>query len=266
MVPMACASTWEAEGKSQLDLMNSDQCVVVDFEDKIERGASKLECHTFSEGEPRGVLHRAFSVFYFDQEDRLLLQQRASDKITFPGVWTNTCCSHQLTGFEPSEVDTDEDVRSGKVPGAKRAAVRKLKHELGVDGAVGEDDFTFVTRLHYWAADTETHGAEAPWGEHEIDYILLAKGGRLACEPNPEEVQATRWVTQAELREMMEDPALTWSPWFRIIATDERFLPRWWGTLADTLATGGSERDQIHRFDPMPVHQGGAGGAGPWLG
>jgi isopentenyl-diphosphate delta-isomerase len=44
----------------------------------------------------KGLLHRAFSVFLFDSQNRLLLQQRASEKITFPDMWTNTCCSHPL--------------------------------------------------------------------------------------------------------------------------------------------------------------------------
>lgn len=105
-----------------------------------------------------------------------MLQQRAASKITFPSVWTNTCCSHPLFGFSPSEVDTAADVASGKVPGVKRAAIRKLKHELGIEaGQLPHDDFQFITRLHYWAADVVTHGPAAPFGEHEIDYILLIK-------------------------------------------------------------------------------------------
>jgi isopentenyl-diphosphate delta-isomerase type 1 len=44
----------------------------------------------------KGLLHRAFSVFLFDSQNRLLLQQRATEKITFPDMWTNTCCSHPL--------------------------------------------------------------------------------------------------------------------------------------------------------------------------
>ena len=54
-------------------------------------------------------------------------------QVTFPGMWTNTCCSHQLLGQEPSEVDGGQnDVASGTVPGARHAAVRKLLHELGI--------------------------------------------------------------------------------------------------------------------------------------
>ena len=73
------------------------------------------------------ALHRAFSVFLFDKDDRLLLQQRAANKITFPSVWTNTCCSHQLTGQKPDEMDDEASVASGTCVGAKRAAVRKMK-------------------------------------------------------------------------------------------------------------------------------------------
>lgn len=56
----------------------------------------------FNAAQPEGILHRAFSVFLFDDRGRLLLQQRASSKITFPDVWTNTCCSHPLHGYSPS--------------------------------------------------------------------------------------------------------------------------------------------------------------------
>lgn len=87
--------------------------------------------HRFAPGQ-NGLLHRAFSVFLFNSENKLLLQQRASSKITFPDVWTNTCCSHPLHGFTPSEVDPLDGVLRGEVPGAKHAAVRKLQHELGI--------------------------------------------------------------------------------------------------------------------------------------
>ena len=59
----------------------------------------------------------------------------ASAQVTFPSVWTNTCCSHPLHGQHPPEVDSPADIASGAVPGVKHAAVRKLGHELGIPPA-----------------------------------------------------------------------------------------------------------------------------------
>jgi isopentenyl-diphosphate delta-isomerase type 1 len=95
--------------------MAKDQCITVSEADNIVGHASKYDVHRFSPSQPKGVLHRAFSVFLFNSENKLLLQQRAAGKITFPGVWTNTCCSHPLYGQEPPEVDGPEAVTSGSV-------------------------------------------------------------------------------------------------------------------------------------------------------
>ena len=104
-----------------------------------------------------GLLHRAFSVFLFDSQNRLLLQQRASEKITFPDMWTNTCCSHPLGIPGESGSDLVESVQ-----GAKRAAQRKLDQELGIKAKqVPLDIFQFLTRIHYKAP------SDGKWGEHE---------------------------------------------------------------------------------------------------
>lgn len=246
--------------------MIKDECILLNENDEIIGHESKKAAHIFGKKNPRGLLHRAFSVFLFNEEGKLLLQQRAQDKITFPAVWTNTCCSHPLYGFEPSEVDTPEDVASGEVNGVKNAAIRKLEHELGIDGkTLKNSDFKFLTRLHYWAADVVTHGSKAPWGEHEIDYILFIKKN-VSMNINPEEVCDTRYVTMAELQDMMKPSSgLLWSPWFRIIA--EQFLVHWWKDLDVTLTTDRYvDYKTIYRFDPTEEHMGGAGKAGKYLG
>lgn len=112
----------------------------------------------------KGLLHRAFSVFLFDSNKRLLLQQRATEKITFPDMWTNTCCSHPL-GI-PGETGAELDAA---VLGVKRAAQRKLNHELGIKpDQVPLDKFEFFTRIHYKAP------SDGKWGEHEGMFSSLS--------------------------------------------------------------------------------------------
>ena len=109
-----------------------------------------------------GLLHRAFSAFVFNpRTKKLLLQQRASEKITFPDMWTNTCCSHPLG--VPGETGADLD---SAVMGVKRAAQRKLWQELGIKKEqIPLEDFRFLSRIHYLAPSDGT------WGEHESEYL-----------------------------------------------------------------------------------------------
>ena len=72
----------------QVDMM-SERVILVDDEDQVLGSMSKVEAHSGD-----GVLHRAFSIHVFDEKNRLLMQKRASHKITFPDVWANTVCSH----------------------------------------------------------------------------------------------------------------------------------------------------------------------------
>ena len=104
----------------------------------------------------KGLLHRAFSAFVFRPEDgKLLLQQRATEKITFPDMWTNTCCSHPLDDFEDEKVEKDQ-------LGVRVAASRKLEHELGIpQSQTPIDEFQYLTRIHYLAP------SDGLWGEHE---------------------------------------------------------------------------------------------------
>jgi farnesyl-diphosphate farnesyltransferase len=256
---------WDAKGLSQHDLMIKDECILLDHDDRMIGHGSKYDTHVFSAENPRGILHRAFSVFLFNSEGKLLLQQRAAEKITFPNVWTNTCCSHPLHGYQPDEVDSAEATACGDVKGVFAAAVRKLKHELGLDFT---GKFKYLTRLHYWAADVVTHGPQSPWGEHEIDYILFAQLDvvDIPLKPNSEEVKDVKYVTLDELRAQMDTSSgLLWSPWFRIIANE--FLPHWWGDLKVTLNTDKYvDLKTIYRFDPTSEHMGGAGNAGTYLG
>lgn len=268
--PPANGSKWDGNSMSQQDFMEKDTVIVLDDKDSVIGSESKRAAHEFLPSQPRGVLHRAFSVFIFDESTgELLLQQRASSKITFASVWTNTCCSHPLHGMDPPEVDGPEDVADGSVMGAKHAAVRKLDHELGIPAhQLPLEKFKFLTRLHYWAADTVTHGPKSPWGEHEIDYVLfftVPSKDMLTIKGHPDEVDDVKWVTQTQLVSMMEDPNLLFSPWFRLIVNKWVLsTDGWWSQLKKTMETDvHCDFQNIHCFDPPKEHMGGGGDAGP---
>lgn len=107
---------------TQLKLL-AEKCILVSAKDEVLGAETKKNCH-LNVNIDSGLLHRAFSVFLFDTRGRLLLQQRAKSKITFPEYYTNTCCSHPL--YRPEELEENEEL------GVKRAAQRKLAHELGI--------------------------------------------------------------------------------------------------------------------------------------
>ncbi|CAI8034710.1 Isopentenyl-diphosphate Delta-isomerase 1 [Geodia barretti] len=195
----------------------AEQCIVVDEEDRELGARSKKDCHLNS-NISSGLLHRAFSVFLFDSNNRLLLQQRSKEKITFPEMFTNTCCSHPL--FREEE--------RGGAEGVVRAARRKLQHELGIPPKqVPAESFTYLTRILYEAKSDDV------WGEHEIDYILFVKRD-VSVSANPNEVKSHRYVTEEELRELLreaerEGSGVVVTPWFKAIA--DNLLFTWWSQL-----------------------------------
>ena len=241
------------EGMSQHDFMVQDECLVVNYNDEIIGADNKYNAHKFVSGQPKGIVHRAFSVMLFDADGLLLLQQRAASKVTFPQVWTNTCCSHPLHGQIPEELDPPRDSTDAEPTGIFNAAKRKLKHELGIepsqlDGAT----FKYMGRVHYWAADTRTHGPSSPWGEHEIDYLVLIqlKPGPFTLHANPDEVMDTAWVNSDELSEWMGSSRNLWSPWFRVIARERLF--GWWADLGRAFKLPAEK--PILRFDAPAEH------------
>ncbi|KAI8891283.1 isopentenyl pyrophosphate isomerase [Backusella circina FSU 941] len=214
--------------EEQVRLME-EMCILVDENDKRIGADSKKTCHLMTNIND-GLLHRAFSVFLFDSENRLLLQQRATEKITFPDMWTNTCCSHPLN--TPSELIEEEQL------GVRNAAVRKLEHELGIKPEeVPLDKFKYLTRIHYLAP------SDGQWGEHEVDYILFIKAN-VNLDINPNEIRDHRYVTPEELKAMFADPDVPMTPWFKLICNS--FLFKWWSQL-DTIESVEAD-NTIHRL------------------
>ena len=179
----------------------AEAVIQVSENDEVIGPISKFDSHY-----KVGTYHRAFSVLLFDSSGRLLLQRRASHKITFPDVWANSCCSHPL--------HSDDELEMKNNLGVKRAAIRKLEQELGISPSqVPLDKFDFVTKMRYQARQDDD------WIEREVDHCLVIHAD-VDVNPNPNEVSEIKWVSQAELEEMLlaEDPENVIAPWFRCIA------------------------------------------------
>lgn len=210
----------------QQRLMFEDECILVDENDNVVGHDSKYNCHLMEKIEAENLLHRAFSVFLFNSRNELLLQKRSATKVTFPLVWTNTCCSHPL--YRDSELIAEDNL------GVRNAAQRKLFDELGI---VAEDapveDFTVLGRILYKAP------SDGKWGEHELDYLLITKRD-VEVKPNPEEVSDVQFVNKEQLLELVRkadagEEGVKLSPWFRLVV--DNFLFNWWKKLEnDTLA------------------------------
>src|SRR5678809_1244437 len=135
--------------------MKKDQVVLVNERDEPIGVMEKMEAHQ------KGLLHRAFSVFIFDSNGKMLLQQRASEKYHGAHLWTNACCSHPMPGEE-----------------LMVAAQRRLQEEMGFTTELVEI-FSFIYRAQ----------VENNLVEHELDHVFAGQYERKIL-PDPHEVSA----------------------------------------------------------------------------
>jgi isopentenyl-diphosphate delta-isomerase len=160
----------------------AESLILVDEDDQEIGFCSKAECHA---GE--GLLHRAFSVFIFNSEGQLLLQQRSGQKPLWPLIWANSCCSH------PHELELTED-----------AARRRVREELNLNC---ELDFLYKFR---YQANYRDLGAE-----HELCHVFAGYSDE-APVAHPDEIADLRYIEPAELtREIAENGDL-YSPWLKM--------------------------------------------------
>lgn len=162
--------------------MSEDLLILVDEADREIGTLPKTEGHLGA-----GTLHRAFSVFLFDADGKVLIHERAAGKMLWPGYWTNSCCSHPRPG-EATEA----------------AARRRVQEELHV-----ECQLTFLYKFRYQAA----FGAIG--SEHELCHVYAGRtSGSISVDPA--EIAAIRWITPDDLsREIAADPA-RFSPWMKL--------------------------------------------------
>lgn len=191
-----------------------ERCILVDKLDRPIGEATKEFCHEIG-AEGTIPLHRAFSVFLFNNKEELLLQKRSSSKVTFPDHYTNTCCSHPLAEI-PCETEEQD------IMGIRKAAIRRLNYELGISTEeIKPSDLFYLTRIYYKAV------SDNRWGEHEIDYVLFIQKD-VTIDPNPDEVSEIRWVPRSEIENFVKT-VTPLTPWFRLIYQHK--LLTWWDNL-----------------------------------
>ena len=233
----------QSSDAEQATLM-AEAVICVAEDDTVIGPMSKLETH-----QGAGHYHRAFSVLLFNSKGEMLLQQRSADKVTFPNVWANACCSHPL--------HSQEEMETENAMGVKRAAVRKLEQELGIDpSTVSTDDMVFMTKMRYAARMNHE------WIEREVDHILVMCAD-LEINPNPNEVANIMWVNHDEMEAMLIEerpPEQAIAPWFRCIAA-RIMQPTWWTSFNDQQALAELADEQIHDMGDVTNMLPGAEGA-----
>jgi isopentenyl-diphosphate delta-isomerase len=161
---------------------NEELVILVDKNDNQIGLMPKMEAHK------KAVLHRAFSVFIFNDKKELLLQQRASHKYHSPNLWTNTCCSHQRQG--------ESNIQAGK---------RRLQEEMGITCDL-EEKFHFIYKALFDNGLTE----------HELDHVLIGYSNKNPVI-NSKEVGNFKWMTIDSIKNDIFENPNDYTEWFKII-------------------------------------------------
>lgn len=161
-----------------------EQVILVDEQDNPIGLMPKLEAHQ------KAVLHRAFSVFILNAKGELMLQQRAMHKYHSPGLWTNTCCSHQRQG--------ETNIQAG---------IRRLQEEMGFTTDLKEI-ISFIYKAPFDNGLTE----------HEFDHVLI---GYYEDSPNinHDEVADWKWMPLEDVKNDIDTHPEHYTVWFVIIFT-----------------------------------------------
>ena len=158
--------------------VTDNELILVDIFDRETGRMSKETAHR------RPYLHRAFSIFLY-QEHKILLQKRAAEKYHSGHLWANACCSHPRWGETLAE-----------------ASQRRLQEELGI--ACPLQELTSFVYLHQFGAELY---------EYEYDHILLGQyAGPL--KPNPDEIAEIAWLEITDLAQDLRAQPGRYAPWF----------------------------------------------------
>jgi len=172
----------EAHSNDHIVSYDSEPLILVNSQDECIGHLDKAACH---DGE--GLLHRAFSLFLFNTNGEVLLQQRVANKRLWPMFWSNSCCSH------PRQ---NESMRE--------AVSRRVWEELGV-----QVDMVYLYKFQYHAT------FEDCGSENELCYVYI---GRTETPPNINtlEINAWKWVSVESLDKLLIDDPDAFTPWLKM--------------------------------------------------
>jgi isopentenyl-diphosphate Delta-isomerase len=156
--------------------------VLVDDDDRELGLDTRENCH-----KGMGRRHRAFVVFLYDKDGKMLLQRRSMKKKLWHGYWDVSVTSHVYKG------ETYE-----------QAGIRRSMQELNTKVTSLERvlDYTYFAKF-------------GDYCENEFCVLLIGKlGGPVA--PNPDEIMETKFVTMEALGEDMAKNPDSYTPWFKI--------------------------------------------------
>ena len=155
--------------------------ILVDEHDVQTGTMEKMEVHQ------KALLHRAFSIFVFNDKDEILLQKRADKKYHSGGLWTNACCSHPQPGEE-----------------TLTAAQIRLQEEMGFNTEL-KKAFDFIYKAAFDNGLTE----------HEFDHVLIGTyNGTIV--PNAEEVSDYCFKSVEEIKNSIQSHPQKYTEWFKI--------------------------------------------------
>lgn len=170
----------------------NDLVVLVNQAGRRTGTAEKMTAHV------EGWLHRAFSVFIFNEKGEMLLQQRAKTKYHFGGLWTNACCSHPRPGEK-----------------VLQAAKRRLQEELGF-----ETPLMLIDSIQYSFYDPVSGLTEK-----EFDYLIFGKYTG-AINMHPDEVMAMQWMNYDDLCRQIKRYPGKFTPWFKLILQEKQLMQK----------------------------------------
>lgn len=159
-----------------------NEVILVNESDEPIGRMEKMQAHE------EGRLHRAFSIFLFNDKGEMLLQQRSATKYHSPNLWTNACCSHPMP---------DEELND--------ATARRLKEELDLEGIILKKEFSFIYKAVL----------ENGLTEHEYDHVFIGYYNRLPPVIK-EEASAYRFISFSALTEEIKQTPDKFSAWFKI--------------------------------------------------